>query len=135
MLRPDLSRVRITTAAGAVINLERGGGLERPPQDNAAEHQPAHQLVWIPEELYQPIKDQPVKVEIDYLLTLLDTVGVHSMAALGGDLHNGGRRALQDRRQCGGNAVEWRCAEPGVAPACFSVYLENSHTRHRNPER
>jgi hypothetical protein len=135
MLRPDLSRVRITTAAGAVINLERGGGLERPPQDNAAEPQPAHQLVWIPEELYQPIKDQPVKVEIDYLLTLLDTVGVHSMAALGGDLHNGDAGRCRTGVNVAGTAVQWRCAEPGVAPACFSVYLENPNTRHRNPER
>ena len=135
MLTPDLSRIRITTRAGAVSDLARGGGLERAPHHDSNGPEPAHQLVWIPEDLYQQVRNEPVKLEIDYLLTLLRSGPAHTMAALGGD------QRAEDAGRCrtvvnvAGTAIQWRCATPGPAPPCFGAHLENPESGSRNAER
>jgi len=132
MLRPDLSRVRITTPAGTVFNLERAGGLERPPHN--AGFQMAHQLIWVPEETWQRIKDETVTVEIDYLLTLLQGGQTHAMAALNGDQQTDETGRCRTGVNVTGTAVQWRCTKPGVSPPCRTAYLENPQTGLRNPE-
>ena len=131
MLRPDLSRIRITTASGTVFNLERGGALQRIPQLKAG----GHQLIWVPQEIYQRIQDDPVKLEIGYLMTLLQGTPAHSMPAVEGDEHTPDAGRCRTGVNVAGTAFQWRCSKPGVAPACFSVFLENPKTGNRGPER
>jgi hypothetical protein len=130
MLRPDLPRVRITTASGAVFKPEYAGGLERAQQHKSV----AHQLLWVPEETWQRIKDETVTVEIDYLLTLLHGGQTHAMAALNGDQQTDETGRCRTGVNVAGTAIQWRCSKPGVAPPCRTAFLENPQTGRRNQE-
>ena len=43
-----------------------------------------HQSIAVPQEIWSLVKDQPVRLEIDYSLTLLKAGGDRTMPALGG---------------------------------------------------
>jgi hypothetical protein len=86
----------------------------------------------IPEATFERIKDRPVRVEVDYWLTLVEVVTSQALPALGGDqrIPNIGhfRTRINDQQ----TAVEYSWLDPAV---CFHSFLEYMPTGQKNPAR
>jgi hypothetical protein len=128
LLRPDLASVRVTAANGITAQ-GRGGGLQRDAKGDS------WQLVWVPEEFYEQTRDRNVKLQIDYLLTLLSPATAHSMPARGGDQRTDDAGRCRTGVNVTGTAIQWQCFEAGLGPPCLSAFLENPQTGQRNPLR
>jgi hypothetical protein len=91
-----------------------------------------HQRTEISEESYDQIKDQRLRLEIDYSLTLLKANPAQTMPAVGGD------RWIPDLGRCtsgadpAGTQVELHCVAPGKLP-CLEWSLENARNRAPAP--
>lgn len=92
-----------------------------------------HQLITLPGRIYDIVRNRPVRMELDYSLTLFRIAGSDKIAAL-----NGGRR-MPNIGQCktgidnDGDEVKVLCIGPGHSPSCVSAVLENSVNGKRNP--
>ncbi|MDB5975297.1 MAG: hypothetical protein JWR07_2057 [Nevskia sp.] len=87
----------------------------------------------IPAKIFHAAADQPLRLEVDYALTLLRPRALPPLAALDGD------RILPEAGHCAtriddsGNAVEVNCIAVGQIPSCMSMVLEFKDGTH-NPE-
>jgi hypothetical protein len=86
-----------------------------------------HELVWVPEDIYDRLKDQPLTLEIEYSLTLLEAGPANSIAAEGGDRWIEGVGRCATRAGARGALVELGCLSPGNMP-CFTFSVESSGT-------
>jgi len=92
-----------------------------------------HQLVTLPGKIYDLVRNRPVRMELDYSLTLFRIEASDKIAAL-----NGNKR-MPNIGQCktgidgDGDEVEVLCIETGRIPSCASAVLENSVSGKRNP--
>jgi hypothetical protein len=90
-------------------------------------------VVGVPRRLYSRIADRPVRLEIDYYLTLLKLVDMQTLPATGGDQRS------RDLGWCGtkisedGGDIQLGCVSAGLAPSCISMELEYTPTGVRNP--
>jgi hypothetical protein len=96
---------------------------------------PIYQRLAVPVGVYRRFKDEPVRVEINYSLTLFVLSKAYSMAALGGDERMPGFGWCETRMNEAETAVELRCMQPGKGPTCATLFLENASTGARNPAR
>lgn len=119
----DRLTARLTEPGGNVVEIVSASQPGSPTWE-------AHQPMWIPEDVYNRIKDQPSRLEIDYSLTLLKASPVQTMPALDGD------RRLPDLGRCvtrtvaGDTQIELHCVRPGQPP-CTTAFLENPRTGKR----
>lgn len=94
-----------------------------------------HETVWVPEEFYNRLKDQPVRILLDYSLTLVQASPPRDIPAEGGDrwIEGVGRCATRVSPQ--GTYVALGCLSPGRAPCLiFSVeYTGAGRGPDRNP--
>jgi hypothetical protein len=93
----------------------------------------SHQEIWVREGVYNRMKDQPARLEIDYSLTLMRANTAQIIPALAGDrwIPNVGRCAT--RTNSAGTQIELRCLVPGKPP-CAAAFLQNPVTGQRNTE-
>jgi len=96
---------------------------------------PLYQEIQVPVSVYCGIKDQPIRAEFDYSLTLFGLSRSYSIAALGGDERIPGFGWCETKMNEAATAVELRCMQPGMGPTCATLFLENEVTGQRNPER
>jgi hypothetical protein len=96
---------------------------------------PIYQEIQVPASIYRQIKDQPVRAQVDYSLTLFGLQGSYSIPALGGDERMPGFGWCQTKINEAETAVELRCMQPGKGPTCATLFLENQATGQRNPAR
>jgi hypothetical protein len=87
----------------------------------------------VPAAVYQRIADQPLRVEIDYFLTLMGQTDTQTLRAAGSDQRTRrlgwcGTRGGEDGLQ-----VLYGCIQAGDASTCTSVVLEHPPTGARNP--
>jgi hypothetical protein len=93
-----------------------------------------HQLIVLPDKVYERVRATPVSVEIDYSLTLFRVQTVIVMPVTNGE------RRLSALGQCTakmdeeGDDIEVGCVNVGAAPACVFVTLEDPTSGKRNPE-
>jgi hypothetical protein len=127
MLRADRTIARLTGLDGRAIELGQVG-LPRPLLDR-----PVHQAVRVPEDVYNRMKDQPARLEINYSLTLMKANPTQDMPALSGDRWIPGFGRCATRTNSGGTQIELRCLVPGKPP-CAATFLENPRNGQRNPE-
>ena len=94
----------------------------------------AHPEIRMQQEQYQQLKNQMVRLEIDYSLTLLRLSGAKALPALGGkgELPELGSctTGMDDEK----DDVTLRCKIPGRHNGCLTVFLENVPSGRRNPE-
>lgn len=112
--------------------ITRSGGTETNLGDNPGSRfieSLGHEVVWVPESIYNRLKDQSVTLEIDYSLTLLQARPGRAIPAAGGGqwIEEVGRCAT--RTSAGGTQVELGCLSPGNMP-CVTLTLEHSETGH-----
>lgn len=92
-----------------------------------------YQEIELPRSVYTTVQDQPVKVRVDYSLTVFGVSKSYAMPALEGDQRMPAWGLCQTKANEAGTAVELRCLEPGDGPICGTVLLENPSGDKRNP--
>lgn len=83
-------------------------------------------------DLYPQIKNQPLRLEIDYSFTLLQG-GTYNIPALGGNQVLPGLGRCSTNMDADGDDIVLRCLKTGPAPSCASLYLEHVPSGRRNP--
>jgi hypothetical protein len=135
MLKADRSEVRLTRPDGKTENLELGNDLEIRNEGPGDSEKRIHHGIHIQGDLYRRVIDRPVRLEIDYSLTLFRLTSSHALPALGGD------QRIPDLGWCatkvneGGTNIRFHCLEPGEIPMCSTLFLEHAPSGHRNPGR
>jgi len=130
-IQMDHAEVRIA-ANGRVEKLEQEPWNTRRERSGSASTT-VYPPIAIPAAIYERIKDQRVRVEVDYWLTLAEVETSQSLPAMGGDqeLSNIGRCRTRVNDQQ--TAVQYTCTE--LPAACLHSFLEYMPTGQRNPAR
>jgi hypothetical protein len=149
ILLADRVAVRITAPTGTVLYqgagvCTRGGtGVGVSCSDNGLEvwaspaeraDTPSQQRLNLPITVYERIKDEPVRVEVMYVLTRLVAQRSQAISATG-DL-----QSLTEMGSCAtridddGDEVELGCLTNAGVPSCAAAYLEDPLTNKHNPE-
>ena len=81
-----------------------------------AEQKPRYQLIYVPREVYNRVKDQPLSLEIDYSLTLLVANVAQTMPAVSGDQWIEGVGRCATRNDAAGMGIDVGCLTPGKPP-------------------
>jgi hypothetical protein len=133
LLWADRAVVRLKTPDGKLVFQGRGDDLKLDRASGGPVTR-AWEAVRIPALVYEAVKDQPLTLEIDYSLSLLEPQAALSAAALGADVrvaHFG--RCTTDRDE-DGDEIALRCIKPGRAPSCVAATLDDPASGRRNPE-
>jgi hypothetical protein len=135
VLHADRSEVRLIGTDGKTENVGPGGDLEirkEGPGDGVAR---IHQAIHIRGDLYNRMKDRPVRLEVHYSLTLFRLSNSYAIPALNGDQRMPGVGWCATKVNDSGTSVRFRCLEAGQAPSCATLFLEHVPDGRRNPER
>jgi hypothetical protein len=131
-LLTDLVEVRLIGQGGKIAFHGRG---ERPDFVDKGPNNSTYQEIQVPSSVYRGIKDQAVRAEFEYSLTLFGLRESYSIPALGGDERMPGFGWCETKMNEAETAVELRCMQPGKGPTCATLFLENETTGQRNPAR
>lgn len=138
-LPPD-SAIQMDHADVRIIGNGRVYKLEQEPWNTrhegaGNESSMVYPPIAVPETLFERIKDQRTRVEVDYWLTLAAVSSSQAFPAIGGEaqIPDGGQcRTSVNEQQ---TTVGIRCTTLGPRAACFHSFLENTATGQRNPDR
>jgi hypothetical protein len=125
ILLANLSTASLIPPQGQTEHLGTQNGFQITKQLPGDGQKPITYGIRVPAALYQRIADQPVRLEIDYSLTLMGQADAQSLPAVGGD----GRSPLLG--WCGtkvdrvSSEVLFGCVRPGSIPRCTVVMLEH----------
>ncbi len=90
------------------------------------------QLITLPGKIYDLVRNRPVRMELDYSLTLFRIEGSGTIAALNGNKRMPNIGQCKTRVDGDGDEVETLCLGTGIT-SCISAVLENSISGKRNP--
>ena len=135
VLKADLSEALLIGPDGRTQTLGAGNDLEIRNEGHGDGEKRVHHGIHIRENLYNRFKGQPIRLEIDYSLTLFRLATSHALPALNGDQRMPDVGWCATRVNEAGTSVNLRCLEPGWAPRCASAFLEHAPSGHRNPAR
>jgi hypothetical protein len=93
-----------------------------------------YETIRIPALVYEAARDQPLTIDIDYSMSLLQAHPSVTAPALGASVQLPGVGRCTTGRDRDGDEIELRCLQAGRAPSCVSVTLEDVSTGQRNPE-
>jgi len=93
-----------------------------------------HQRIVFPERVYEPLRTQSVRMEIEYSLTLFQIEATNTISALNGSARLSGLGWCKTKIDDDGDDIELGCIKPGGVPTCFGVTLENPVSGKRNRE-
>ena len=91
----------------------------------------AHQTIEIPGDVYRKAAAAPMRLQMDYWLTLVKVSAEHKIAALDGELRSPELGLCATRRD--GNIIMLHCDSIKQAPFCYSAAMYAADGRH-NPE-
>ena len=130
-IQMDHAEVRIT-ANGRVEELQQQPWNVR--REGTATVNIVYPVIPVPATIYDRIKDQPVRVEIDNWMTLVRVATTQALPAMGGaqESADGGRCQTSVNGQQ--TAVQYICSG-GASAACFHSFLEHLPSNERNPDR
>jgi hypothetical protein len=132
LLKSDHSEIKIAVPGGKSVNIGTGDDFEVHGDDAVGS---SHQLVRIPGDIFEHVKDVPATLEIHYSFTLLHASQALAMPALAGNQRSDEVGWCKTRVNDARTAVLMACLTPGNAPACARVFLENNSTHQHNPIR
>jgi hypothetical protein len=135
ILKADLSEALIIGPDGKAQRLGVGNDLEIRNEGHGNGEKRVHHGIHIREDLYHRYKDQPIRLEIDYSMTLFQLTASHALPALGGDERMPNIGWCATKVNDAGTSVNVRCLEPGWAPTCASAFLEHVPSGRRNSAR
>jgi hypothetical protein len=93
-----------------------------------------HQLIALPVKIVETLRNRPVRMEIDYSLTLLRLEAAVSMQAVDGQERLDAFGSCRSKVDEDGEDVVVGCLKTGRIPTCVSGTLEDRTRGHRNPE-
>jgi uncharacterized membrane protein YsdA (DUF1294 family) len=109
------------------------------PEDKPFRNEPlnhdgafVYQGLAIPSNLYGHIKDEPLRLEINYSLTLLRG-STSTLPAINGDVRISHVGRCKTRMDSDGDDIQLHCIQAGATPHCASIRLENSQSGKKNP--
>src|SRR5207248_7376390 len=88
----------------------------------------------LPRHLYERVNDQPLHLEINYSLTLLNS-NTYNIPALGGDTLVPAVGRCRTQMDDDGDDVLLRCIQAGGESNCVAFFLEHAPSGRRNPIR
>ena len=86
------------------------------------------QLITLPRKIYELVRSQPVRMELDYSLTLFHIEAADTIAALKGDKRIANIGWCKTRLDYNGNRVELGCIKPGKPPFCATLWPSLKNT-------
>jgi hypothetical protein len=86
----------------------------------------------LPRDLYPHVRNQPLRLEIDYSFTLLQG-GTYDIPALGGKQVLPGLGRCTTKMDDDGDDIDFHCMKTGPPPSCASLFLEHVPSGRRNP--
>ena len=134
-LLTDRVEVRLISTEGKVAFSGAGEGVEVAKEGPNPAEESIYQEIQVPVAVYREIKDQPMRAEVDYSLTLFGLSKSYSMPAFDGDERMPGFGWCETKMNEAETAVELRCMQPGKGPTCATLFLENKATGQRNPSK
>jgi hypothetical protein len=93
-----------------------------------------YQRIELPDKISTLVLTQPVRLVMEYSMTLFDLEVEDRIPALNGDGSFGVFGHCWTKLDNDGDDIELGCEKPGAAPVCTSVTLENPDNGLRNPE-
>jgi len=147
LLYRDLTAIRIIGSDGEILShglavsddpqQRVGGGFNLPRDDfpvrpAAAGNATAHQLIILPTTVYERLRSQPVRVELDYSLTLFRADATDRIKALNGDVQTAAFGRCRTRIEEDGGQIRLACLKTGSGPGCTTLTLENPLNGLRN---
>jgi hypothetical protein len=94
-----------------------------------------YQGLALPRTVYDHIKDQRLRLEVDYSLTLFQSMS-YKIPALNGDARIPNLGHCITRMDDDGDEIQVNCIQAGAAAMdCTSGFLEHTPSGRRNPER
>jgi hypothetical protein len=138
-LPPD-SAIQMDHAEIRLIANGRLQRLEQEPwnarrEESGSPTQTVYPTLGIPAALYGRIKDQWVRVEVDYWMTLAQVTASHTLPAIDGGQRFPSVGPCRTKVNEPETAVRLSCVYPGTPPACLHSFLEYIPTGQRNPDR
>ncbi len=104
-----------------------------PVQTTAGGDVRTHELITLPGNIYELAHSQPVRMELEYSLTLFRIEALDTIAATNGDKRIANFGWCKTRVNRRGAGIEVGCLRPGRPATCSSAVLENTSTGERNP--
>jgi hypothetical protein len=132
VLLADNSTAKLVTQNGEVHNTGGQMGFSIWKEQPSEGDKPITYGIRVPSTLYQRIADQPLRVEIDYSLTLLRQKESQTLPAAGGDLRTPQFGWCGTKLTDDGLQVLFGCVKAGDEPGCTSLVLEHPPTGARN---
>lgn len=91
------------------------------------------QQIVLPEKVYQHLRQQSVRMEIDYSLTIFDLATAARIAVRDAEQHVAGFGRCWGRTDDDGDEIEFGCLRSGSVPSCVSATLESATPGGQNP--
>jgi hypothetical protein len=91
--------------------------------------------IGIPAAVYNRIKDDTVRLEFDYSLTLVQVTSSGFLSAIGGNQQVPGVGSCRTDINSADTAIEFSCVVAGKVPTCVHFFLEHVATGARNPDQ
>jgi hypothetical protein len=133
-LQADRAQVRVIEANGRVDRVETLDLSAR--RDGAADSERnAYHTLAVPGEVYDRVKNQTVRLEIDDSLTLFQLSSAQAFPVVSPDQAVAGIGRCDTKINSSETAVQIRCTRAGRRPACLTAYLEHPPSGLRNPGR
>jgi hypothetical protein len=99
----------------------------------AGGHVRTHQLIALPPRIYELVRSQSVRIELDYALTLFHIEASDQVAALDGGKRIAKLGLCRTKIDNNGDAVDFACLATREAPTCTTFVLENAVSGQQNP--
>jgi hypothetical protein len=140
ILKVDRSVARIVRANGKASTLsipnDLGDDLEVDNDGARKAETLTHQPVRIIESVYEQVKNESVRLEIDESFTLMRLSAAHAIPALDGNQRTPDAGWCKTRLNESATAVQVSCLQVGMLPFdCVTAFLEKSNSGARNPAR
>jgi hypothetical protein len=94
----------------------------------------AYQQIPLPQRIVDAVGGKVVRVEMDYLLTLVQANGAMSISAENGNERTKYFGWCKSKVDTDAGEVDVGCLIPGDVPTCITTTLENRSTGMRNPD-
>lgn len=130
----DRALVTLRRQDGRIVFQGLGDDLKLAERQASTSSLHAYEAIRVSGLLYETAKDTPLRVQVDYWLSVLRPKPAVAIAALAGRARLPGFGRCATDRDPDGQDLELQCLKAGNAPSCVSATLEDPATGRRNPE-
>jgi hypothetical protein len=134
----DLAHIQKGCATHMASNPGRGGpalGHAHRRDESGNPRQWVFPPLGIPAATYTRVKDQTVRLEVDYWLTLAQVASSQAIPAIDADQIVPGAGRCRTKLNAAETAVQLSCAAGVTIAACVNSFLEHVPTGQRNPNQ